>query len=134
MSFEDDLKELIFDAQAEAERRNQVLIEFRNSWQWAKNNTVKPVLDKTVKVLEAHSKFSAKVELRNGSIYLKMGPKSDPKQPVTNELRFAPNEETREIECMYANPDLVLESFSLDSLDASTVESKVKEFLSAALG
>jgi hypothetical protein len=62
-----------------------------------------------------------------------MRPKSDPKG-VAHELAFEPIEEKLEIACSYRITHLVLESFTLDSLNESTVETKVKEFLCAVLG
>jgi hypothetical protein len=133
MSFDDELKELILDAKADAERRHQELIQFRDDWQFKKTHIVKPVLDQSVTALKIYSAFDALTELRNGSIRLKMGPKSDPKQSVTYELIFSPIDENLEIQCTSRNTNLSPESFTLDSLDGSTVEGKVKEFVSAVL-
>lgn len=134
MSFEDELKQLISDATAAQERRNQELSAFDAAWQTTKLDVVKPALERAVKALEGYPQFGAEVEMRNGSILLKIKPKTNTKARLISDLKFSPNKETLEIECMYAVPDIVLESFTLDSLDQRTVETKIKQFLSAALG
>lgn len=135
MSFEDELKELISNATAGKQQREKAQSDFRAAWSGVKLNIVRPVLDQAAKLLEGQSQLSASVELHNGSISLKLQAISpDPKRRATYELKFSSMEETQEIGTIYAAPNVVSESFTLDNFDQQTVESKVKEFLSAALG
>jgi|ERR1051325_770084 hypothetical protein len=134
MSFEDELKELVLEAKAEQERREKELTEFRDDWQFARLNTVKPAFDTAVKVIESDTHFRAATELKNGSIHLSIGRQiAVDKYAVINELTLKPNEEKLEIECSDTRKYLVPESFNLESLDHAVVESKVKQFLSAVL-
>jgi hypothetical protein len=131
MSFEDELKELISNAQAHKEGQNQQVSDFLTHWHKTKMEIVKPAMDTAAKVLRIdHFRLDGRSELRNSSIHLEVGPKQS--NSVTNELIFSPNKEKLVIDCTYKNADK--ESFTLDSLDRLTVERKIKEFLSAVLG
>jgi hypothetical protein len=135
MSFEDELKELISNANAGQEQQDKALGDFRLAWSDVKLNIVKPVLDRAAKLLEDDSQFSASVELHNGSISLKLRSKSShPKQRASYELKFSATEETQTIGSIYVASEVVPESFTLDKFGQPTVENKVKEFLFAVLG
>jgi hypothetical protein len=133
MSFEDELKELIQNAKSRAERSSKESLDFSNGWQSKKLNVVQPVLDRTAKVLADYPEFDAGFRLHNGSISLKIVRGNNPAQMVANELTFSAIEADREVSCHYRNPHAVMESFTLDSLDTTAVERKVKEFLAVAL-
>jgi hypothetical protein len=131
MSFEDELKQLISDAQNEAERRKTGISDFRNRWQEVRQTIVQPALQKGAKALEIYSvRFSAMTELHNGSISLKVGPKGS-KDVVTNQLTFSPIDEKLQIQASYRNSEP--ETFTLDKLDQQSVENKIKEFFTAIL-
>jgi hypothetical protein len=132
MSFEDELKELISGIQSDRERQNRELAAFRDSWQQTKLTTVKPTLDQGAQALKLYGQVVAAAELRNGSIRLSVGRASRDIFTEINALVFSPNADKREIECSYKGSDI--ESFTLDNLDVSTVQRKVKEFISAVLG
>jgi hypothetical protein len=134
MNFEDELKELIHNARVEAGQKSQDLLRFRDAWQKTKMQTVKPLLDQAAKALQIYAQRNATVELRNGSIFLTVGYKDGSRDVVTNQLSFSANEEKREIECSYRNPQPVDEGFTLDKLDQTAVQNKIKEFLRAVLG
>jgi hypothetical protein len=133
MSFEDELKELISNARAEAERKNKDLLRFREAWHQTKMQTVKPLLEQAAKALQIYAQRNATVELRNGSIYLTVGYKDGSRDVTTHQLFFSANEENEEIKCSYGNPETD-ESFTLDKLDQTAVQNKIKEFVSAVLG
>ncbi len=134
MDFADELKELIQNAKAAAGQKSQDQLRFRDAWQQTKMQTVKPLLELAAKTLEIYAQRNATVELRNGSIYLTVGYKEGSQDVVTNQLSFSADNEKQEIECSYRNPQPVKENFTLDKLDQTAVQSKIKEFVSAVLG
>ena len=131
MTFDEELKELFLEAQAERDQRDKELATFRDDWDYAKLHIIQPALDQAVAALESYSELSGKVELRNGPICLKVESR---KGDVVNELLFSPIELKMEVACSHRQAEhAVIENLTLDNLDQRIVERMVKEFLSALL-
>jgi hypothetical protein len=134
MTFEEELKELFLEAQAERDQRDKELATFRDGWDYAKLHIIQPAFDQAVAALESYSELSGKVELGNGPICLKVESRKGGLTDVVNELLFSPIELKREVACSYRQAQhAVIENFTLDNLDQRIVERIVKEFLSALL-
>jgi hypothetical protein len=128
MSFEDDLKAIIEEAQEGRKQEDQETRDFQSAWEDKRKAVVFPVLRTAVAVLTPRF-HGADTEMRNGSsIRLEAHWNGS---AFLHSLTFRADKERREVEYSSSFQGDEKEWFTLDGLDQEAVEAKVRKFVKA---
>lgn len=124
MDFEEDLAVTIREALTAKAKEEADAKAFRDGWESHRKTVVYPILQRAASVM-APLLSGTHADFHNGSAVLQ-SPLMQGVRQFT--LKFAPKKDALEVECSSNLAGDEPESFTLDGLDAATVERKVKEF------
>jgi hypothetical protein len=132
MPFDDELKSAIEAGIAARKQRQADLREFRDRWRQARSGIIALCFNRASEILNQYPNFDSRSDLKNGaSIHLASG--TGEYSGPRHELAFASDEAGRTILCSSTLDQIPGESFTLDRIEPSVIEGKVKEFIGALL-
>jgi hypothetical protein len=123
MSFYEELAAVLQEAKGKVQTRR----DFEESWQAARRDLIKPLLDEAVVAVTNYLAWG-EVECRNGSIVLAI---KNERHSLTVELVFQPVLGKLFVACTSTLEGYQEERFALTALTAEVIQGKVKEFARA---
>jgi hypothetical protein len=138
MEFEERIRQVIADGLQQMEEEKRLDAEFTRGWAEVRS-TVWSVLSRAKKAADGTPYGALRPDQTNGCTVLDLYENGSRGAHVACQLKFCPDEDTRQIVCSVKPESLIPEgdgfpeSFSLDALTETVVEDKAEAFFKALL-